>query len=92
MEEDDKESSGMVREVGKEVGKAIAKHAGHQQQPQKGFTIMQWQLAFDRYAIAAAACDQLKYTSAMAHKVVCMKVAARADAKGRSQWLAVIYD
>ena len=53
---------------------------------------MQWQLAFDRYAIAAAACDQLKYTSAMAHKVVCMKVAARADSKGRSQWLAVIYD
>ena len=86
--EDAEEPSSM----GKEVGKVMAKQLGYQEKPQKGLTIMQWQLACDRFAIAAAACDQLKYTSAMAHKVVCMKVAARADAKGRSQWLAVIYD
>ena len=68
--EDAEESSSM----GKEVGKVMAKQLGYQAKPQKGFTIMQWQLAFDRYAIAAAACDQLKFTSAMVHKIVCMKV------------------
>ena len=36
-------------------------------------TLLQWVVAFDRYAIAAAAASELSYASAMAHKDVVLQ-------------------
>ena len=35
-------------------------------------TMAQWGCAFDRYALGAAACGQLSYTAALAHKDICL--------------------
>ena len=55
---------------------------------------LQWQMAFDRGALASAVCNQWSYASAMAHKNNCLKIAVRAELSSppRRHWLAVIYD
>ena len=55
-------------------------------------TMAQWGCAFDRYALGAAACGQLSYTAALAHKDICLQVGERAGAKMRRPWLAIVYD
>ena len=60
----------------------------------KRMPILQWQMAFDRGALASAVCNQWSYASAMAHKNNCLKIAVRAELTSppRRHWLAVIYD
>ena len=49
-------------------------------------------VAWDNYALAAAATGQLKYRAAMGHKAVVLGVAALAPAENRSGLLAVLYN
>ena len=60
----------------------------------KRMPILQWQMAFDRGALASAVCNQWSYASAIAHKNNCLKIAVRAELTSppRRHWLAVIYD
>ena len=44
------------------------------------------------YAVACEATGQMKYTTVMAHKNVCLEVAATAKAKGRLWHVCVLYD
>ena len=52
----------------------------------------QWAIAWDKYALAAAATGQLTPQAGMAHKMICAEVAMRAESNGRRQILGVIYD
>ena len=49
-------------------------------------------VAWDNYALAAAATGQLKYRAAMGHKAVVLSVAALAPAENRSGLLALLYN
>ena len=54
-----------------------------------------WTIAFDQYALVAAALGQLHFEEAVHHKRVVAEVAARASASknaGRSAFLGVLYD
>ena len=51
-----------------------------------------WLVAFEKYALAAVATDQLSFEHAVLHKEVVMEVAAVAQVEGRSAFLAVLYD
>ena len=60
----------------------------------KRLDVIRWQAAFDKYAMGAAASEQLNYASALAHKDICMQIALRAPlgATPRRAALGVIYD
>ena len=47
--------------------------------------IVEWIAAFDRYALAAEVTCQMRFASALAHKNVCLRIAANAKSKSRSQ-------
>ena len=49
-------------------------------------------IAFDRYALAAAATKQMSFKACMNHKSVVVDVAMSAPAEKRRQHLGVIYD
>ncbi len=51
-----------------------------------------WILAWDRYALAAAATQQMPFEVAMRHKAKIVGMAANAVTEGKSTQLAVIYD
>ena len=51
-----------------------------------------WSLAFDKWAMAAAAAEQLSFASALVHKQICTRLAMRAHLKGRGRPLGVWYD
>ena len=51
-----------------------------------------WNLAWDRYALAAAAVGQMPFHTAMTYKHVITEVAINALAEGKSPQLAVVYD
>ena len=51
-----------------------------------------WQVAFDRYALAAQIAGQLTFKDAMLHKSVVLEVAANAWMEGRRPLLGVVYD
>ena len=51
-----------------------------------------WLQAFDGYAMAAHALDQLSFKAAMAHKHIVQELASSAMAEGRKSLLGVIYD
>ena len=59
---------------------------------------LQWVVAFQQYAIAAAAASQWAYSSSMTHMTICHQVAANAgfqrDVQGapRRHWLGILYD
>ena len=55
-------------------------------------TFANWLLAWEGYAVAAAALDQLCYTSAIVHKHNVAQIACQAHAERRTEALAVIYD
>ena len=58
----------------------------------KPLTSFQWGLAFDVFAIAAAATGMLPYAVAVTHKLVCTKVAHEARGRGIKANLGVVYD
>lgn len=75
-----------------ELARLILKDTAPPKQ-KKSLNMLQWQVAFDGLAVAAAAAGQWKFVSAMGHKQVCLKVAAGADReKGRKWSLAILYD
>ena len=84
-------------QTSKEI-KDLARALGAQSKAPRPLNLLQWQAGFDRYAIAAVATGQLSLCATMAHKDICMQVAARAkgkvDARGeaRRHWLAIVYD
>ena len=51
-----------------------------------------WLLAWDRYALAAAATQQMEFWHAMQHKAVVAEIAADLATEGKSPLIAVIYD
>ena len=51
-----------------------------------------WLLAWDRYALAAAATKQMPFELAMLHKETVTGLAADAITEGKSAQIAVIYD
>ena len=53
---------------------------------------MRWSVAFDKYALGAAAAKQMTWGAAAAHKDVCMWVALTAEIDKRRAILGVIYD
>ena len=55
-------------------------------------TSFQWGLAFDVFAIAAAATGMLPYAVAVTHKLVCTKVGHEARGRGIKANLGVVYD
>ena len=70
----------------------LANALGAKPKEKRRLNLLQWGLAFDKYALAAAATKQLPYSSAMAHKEVCLQVALRAQLQHRRHFLAVLYD
>ena len=58
----------------------------------KPLTSFQWGLAFDVFAIAAAATGMLPYAVALTHKLVCTKVGHEARGRGIKANLGVVYD
>ena len=51
-----------------------------------------WMLAWDAYALAAAAVGQMAFLSAVRHKAVVMKIACGAPSERREHLLGPIYD
>ena len=51
-----------------------------------------WLLAWDRYALAAAATEQMPYQLAMTHRNIIAGIAIDAIAEGKSTQVAVVYD
>ena len=49
--------------------KQLAQALGAKSPAKRPLTPMQWSIAFDRYAVAAAATSQLAFTTLMSHKV-----------------------
>ena len=82
--DEDEEPSKAVRD--------LARALGGKEKTKVKLTMLQWQAAFDRYALAAAAAKQWDLHASMAHKDVVFQVAAQAPSKGRRQWLGIIYD
>ena len=51
-----------------------------------------WLIAFDRYALAAAATNQMSFKASMSHKNIVVDVAMTAASENRRPLLGVIYD
>jgi hypothetical protein len=51
-----------------------------------------WNVAWQRYALAAVATGQMSMSSCQLHSAVVLDVAASAPAQNRSAWLGVLYD
>lgn len=51
-----------------------------------------WQAAWDSYALAAAAVDQMSFRCAMEHKAKVLERAAMGISQGRKPLVAVLYD
>ena len=51
-----------------------------------------WMMAWDAYALAAAAVDQMTFQSAILHKAVVMKIACGSSSERREHLLGPIYD
>ena len=62
------------------------------QEETKRLDLCTWQVAYDRYALAAQITGQLSFRDAMVHKSVVLEVAANAKSVGRRPLLGVVYD
>ena len=60
--------------------------------PKKCQPVLRWSVAFDKWAVFAAARGHLSFAKCLAHKELCQKVAFRATKKQRTAALGVIYD
>ena len=82
---DEEETSKAVQE--------LARAMGAKPKEKRSLNLLQWGLAFDKYAIAATATNQMTFAATVAHKDICLQVAARAHLKqGRRHFLGVLYD
>ena len=67
---------------------ALAKRLGAEDKKQKKLDPLRWSVAYDRYALAAAATGQLSLGAAMAHKNTCLSLGAAVG----QRTLGVTYD
>lgn len=70
----------------------LAKALGAKTKVKRNLTMLQWGIAFDKYAFAASATRQITFAATVAHKDICLQVAARAQLKHRRHFLGVLYD
>lgn len=79
---------------------AVKEHEGSEKEaparatlaPKKCQPVLRWSVAFDKWAVFAAARGHLSFAKCLAHKELCQKIAFRATKKGRTAALGVIYD
>ena len=77
--------------VSKEI-LGLAKALGAPPKAKAKLSLVQWIAAFDRYAIAAAATNQLTLPAALAHKDLVLKLGSQASSSGRRIEVGIIYD
>jgi hypothetical protein len=75
-----------------EDGEALASGSAPKVGGKKYVDFAWWLLAWDRYALAAAATQQMDFNQAMQHKRVIAEIAADSATEGKSPLIAVIYD
>ena len=63
-----------------------------QEASQRWLNVAVWLQAFDGYALAAHALDQMKFSAAMSHKCIVQELASSAGAEGRKPLLGIVYD
>ncbi|CAK0826970.1 unnamed protein product [Prorocentrum cordatum] len=83
---------GVERSFAQEIARGICKARGPDKKQGDLPSILQWCVAFDRWAIVAALAGQMPLTASMAHKEVVMQLALSARASGRATAIAVLYD
>ena len=88
VEDDDKGDSALAQATSRLADAWGAPHKVNK----KRLDILSWQVAFDKYAVAAHSCNQWSFGASMAHKEICLRIAFRATKEGRRQWLGVVYD
>ena len=65
---------------------------GTKVKPAKHLDLVLWQMAWDRFALAAAMLEMMPYRAAMQHKQVVLEIAVSAAADERKPVLATVYD
>ena len=91
----DKEGKSFARSKVCHRSVCIVLHAVYVSQAEQKRVSFEWlPVALDGYALAAVAVDppQIDYASTMAHKAVCLGIAAAAPREGRTGFLSVCYD
>ena len=76
--------AGKVMDETEEIPKEaifLAKALGSQGPPKKALNLIQWSSSYDRAAIAWGVTGMMDYSSALAHKNTCMRIAAAARTK-----------
>ena len=70
----------------------VVPNVGAKGKPTKRLDLVMWQMAWDRFALAAAMLEMAPYSAAMQHKQVVLEIAVNAAADDRKPVLAVVYD
>ena len=70
----------------------VVPNAGTKGRPAKRMDLVLWQMAWDRFAIAAAMLEMVPFSAAMQHKQVVLEIAVSAAADDRKPVLAIVYD
>jgi len=86
------EECGVERSFAQEIARGICQARDPDKKQGDLPSILQWCVAFDRWAIVAALTSQMPLTASMAHKEVVMQLALSARASGRTTAIAVLYD
>ena len=87
--DDDKPVAKEVRGLAATLNKAIG---GKDNKEKKTLPVVQWMAAFERYAIAAVATEQLTLAQTIAHKNLVLKIGCKAKGSSRSFAVSIIYD
>ena len=74
------------------TGIDIVPNVGPKGRPVKRMDLVLWQMAWDRFALAAAMLKMVPFSASMQHKGVVLEIAVSAAAEDRLPVLAVIYD
>ena len=90
-DESSSEEEGFESKVRKKAVK-LAGAWGYNQPKAKRLNSMQWVVAFDRYAVAAAATGQMSIALALAYKNMIMEIMMTSKAEKRTAISGVIYD
>ncbi|CAK0791693.1 unnamed protein product, partial [Prorocentrum cordatum] len=83
---------GVARSFAQEIARGICQARGPDKKQGDLPSILQWCVAFDRWAIVAALTGQMPLAASMSHKEVVMQLALSARACGRTTAIAVLYD
>ena len=70
----------------------VVPNAGPKGKQAKRLDLALWQMAWDRFALAAAMLEMVPYSAAMRHKQVVLEIAVSAATDERKPVLAVVYD